>query len=235
MKRILLALVAAVALAACATPKYVTSDVTRFHTLPNAPSGQTFVIATTNPEQGQSLAFRKYADDITAKLTGLGLRAAAGGNASADYVVTMNYDVRGPTPDVESRNWGGGFGMGFAGRGGWGGGWGGWGGGPWGYGAWGDPGWQNRTDTRQLFVRSVEIDIYRGASYDTPKKDRVFEGRALSLGQNGQLETVLPYILDALFKDFPGRSGETLRVSIEVPPNVDAAASTKAPSARSSY
>ena len=223
MKKFVVALVAAVALAACVSPKYVTSDVTRFHTLPNAPSGQTFVIATTNPEQGQSLAFRKHADDVTAKLTGLGLRPASGGNASADYVVTLNYDVRGPTPDIESRGWGGGFGFGY-----------GFHHGPWGFGGWGEPGWEHRTDTRQLFLRRVEIDIYRGSTYDTPKKDRVFEGRASSLGQTGQLEAVMPYILDALFKDFPGRSGESRRVSIEVPMNVEGE-SGSTPSARSSY
>ena len=224
MRRIFVALVAAMALAACTTPKYVTSDVIRFHTLPNAPSGQTFVIATSDAEQGQSLAFRKYADDVTAKLTGLGLRPASGGNASADFVVTLNYDVRGPTPDVQSRSWGGGFGFGYGY---------GYGHGPWGFGGWGEPGWESRTDTRQLFMRRVEIDIYRGNTYDSPKKDRVFEGRAMSLGQNGQLESVMPYILDALFRDFPGRYGETMRVSIEVPLGVDSRSSAR--SARSSY
>ena len=84
-------------------------------------------------------------------------------------------------------------------------------------GYWG-PG--RRTYTRQLYIRRVEIDIYRGSTYDTPKRDRVFEGRALSAGQNGQLEPVMPYILDALFKDFPGRSGEPMHVAIEVPPGI---------------
>lgn len=208
MKRILVAAFAALALAACASPHYVVSDVTRFHTLPSAPSGQSFVIATLDADQGQSLAYRKYADEVSAKLGALGLRPANGPNAAADYVVTIKYGVRGPTPSIESEDWGPdwGWGAGFGYRHG-----------PWGYGAWG---YEHRTDTRQLFTRRVEIDIYKGTTYDTPHKERVFEGRALSLGQNGQLESVMPYIIDALFKDFPGRSGETQRVSIEVPPDV---------------
>lgn len=221
-KKFVAAAITAFALAACVSPKYVVSDVSRFHTLPATPSGQTFVIATLNTEQSESLAYRKYADTVSAKLQSLGLRAAATG-APADYVVTLQYDVRGPTPDIESRgsNWN--FGLGFGHRHG-----------PWGWGGAYDSDFDHYTDTRQLFVRRVELDIYRGATYDTPKKERVFEGRALSTGQNGQLEPVIPYILDALFKEFPGRSGETVTVSVQVPQEI-ADGTARAPSSRSAY
>jgi len=63
----------------------------------------------------------------------------------------------------------------------------------------------------------------------------VFEGRALSEGLNGQLVPVMPYILDALFKDFPGSSGSTKTVRVEVPADVDAAVVSTTPSPRSSY
>jgi len=224
IKRLIVAGLAIVALAACASPKYVVSDVTRFHTLPSAPSGQTFVIATVNPDQGQSLAYHQYADLLTSKLVGMGLKPFGGPTEGADYVVTLEYSVRGPTPDIQSHesNWS--FGAGFGGR--HMGGWGSWGGGP----------YDNYTDTKQLFMRQVEIDIYRGNTFGLPKRERVFEGRALSAGQNGQIEPVMPYILDALFKDFPGRSGETQRVSIQVPDKVaDTAYTSSSPSSRSSY
>jgi hypothetical protein len=76
--------------------------------------------------------------------------------------------------------------------------------------------------------------MYKGATYST-KPERVFEGRALSEGLNGQLSPVMPYILEAVFKDFPGSSGSTKTVKVEVPANVDAASVTSSPSARSSY
>ena len=116
-KKFVAAALTAFALAACVSPKYVVSDVSRFHTLPAAPNGQTFVIATVNADQSESLAYRKYADTVSAKLQSLGLRAAAAGGP-ADFVVTLRYDVRGPTPDVESRggNFGVGFGVGFGHR-----------------------------------------------------------------------------------------------------------------------
>jgi hypothetical protein len=208
IKRLLVAALAVVALAACESPRYVVSDISRFHTLPPSASGATFVIATVNADQGQSLAFHQYADQVTAKLVGMGLKPFDGPTAAADYVVTLRYDVRGPTPDIQSRttNWS--VGAGFYGRHSafW--------------GAWDDPGWESYTDTRQMYLRRVELDMYRGSTYNTPNAQRVFEGRAISEGQNGQIEPVMPYILDALFKNFPGRSGETQRVSIEVPKSV---------------
>ena len=115
LKRFVIAALAVVALAACESPKYVVSDVTRFHNLPAAPAGQSFVIATTDPEQGQSFAYHQYADDVTGKLVAMGLKPFGGPLEGADYVVTLKYSVRGPTPDVESRydgNWGVGFGYG---------------------------------------------------------------------------------------------------------------------------
>jgi hypothetical protein len=77
--------------------------------------------------------------------------------------------------------------------------------------------------------------MYKGASWGSPNPERVFEGRALSEGLNGQVEPVLPYIIDALFRDFPGASGATRTVRVEVPPNTDVAPQgTRRPSMRSS-
>src|ERR1700744_5943210 len=78
MKRILVTALAVFALAACASPKYVVSDVTRFHSLPPAAGGGTFVIATIDPDPGQSLAFHQYADQVTGKLISMGLKPFAG-------------------------------------------------------------------------------------------------------------------------------------------------------------
>jgi len=222
LRSIVVATLTALALSACVSPRYVTSDVTRFHTLPASPSGQTFAITALDKEQEQSLEYKQYADMLNAKLTSLGLKQASGGPSKADFAVTLKYNVEGPTPDVRSRTSGASIGYGF--------------GGPhWRWGGSYDPFYENYSNTQQVYVRRVELNIYKGASYGTPTAERVFEGRALSEGLNGQIVPVMPYILDALFKDFPGASGSTKTVRVEVPQGVDAAGTASSPSARSSY
>ncbi len=227
-RSVIIAAVAVLGLAACVSPKYVTSDVTRFHTLPAAPSGQTFAITALNRDQEQSLEYRQYADLVNAKLTALGLKQFTGGSGKADYVVTLDYDVNGPTPDVRSRTGnvsvGFGFGSGYYGRHN-----------AWAFGGAYDPWYDNYTTTEQIYTRRVELTMYKGATYATDKPERVFEGRALSEGLNGQLLPVMPYILDAIFRDFPGASGSTRTVRVEVPRDIEAGQTTTAPSPRSSY
>lgn len=230
LRTLFAALIAVVALAGCSTSKYVVSDITRFHAIGEAPQGKTFAIVALDEDQESSFAFRQFGDLINQRLSDLGMRQYTGGNGptAADYVVTLRYAVSGPSADVRTR-WSGFGRMSF-----------GYGYGPWGrgpFGAWGyDPFWDDRydIDTRQLFTRRVEVNLYRGATYQSDKKDRVFEGRAVSSGQNPQIEPVMPYILDAIFQDFPGRSGETRTVSVQVPADVERAAVDR-PSMRSAY
>lgn len=229
IKRILTATAVLLALSACVSPKYVVSDVTRFHTVSNAFSGQTFAIVASNPEQEQSIAFRQFGDQLNNRLSELGLRQYSGntGPSGADYVVTLDYDVLGPTPDVRSRggsNFSLGFGYSNYSRHG-------------GYGFGYDPfDNHNYTDTRQMFTRRIEVNIYQGKTYTSGPKQRVFEGRAISTGLNGSIEPVMPYMLDAVFQDFPGRSGGTRTVSVKVPADAERGRSMGTrPSSRSSY
>jgi hypothetical protein len=75
--------------------------------------------------------------------------------------------------------------------------------------------------------------MFEGRSYNAERKQRVFEGRAVSSGVNPQIEPVMPFILDAIFQEFPGRSGETKVVSVQVPAEVERAAPR--PASRSAY
>jgi hypothetical protein len=227
IKRIVAAAAVLLALSACASPKYVVSDVTRFHTVDAQFSGQTFAIVAVNPEQEQSIAFRQYGDLINARLSNLGLKQYSGtaGPTAADYVVTMDYGVSGPTPDVRSRgsNFSMGFGYSNYNR-------------PWGYGAAYDPFHDNYTDTRQMFTRRLEVALYKGGTYVSGPKQRVFEARAISTGLNGAIEPVMPYMLDAVFQDFPGLSGKTKTVSVQVLADVEkSVSSSPRPSSRSSF
>lgn len=232
IKRLVAALVVLVAVAACASPKYVVSDVTRFHTLGGASgesfAGKTFAIVALNPDQEESIAFRQFGDQLNARLSNLGMRQFQGSAPSgADYVVTLDYGVLGPTPDVRTRGSSLSFGFGYNNyrR-------------PWGYGfGWQDPFWDDYpyTETRQLFTRRVELMMYRGSTYANGPKQRVFEGRAVSMGQSGQIEPVMPFMLDAVLKDFPGPSGRTGTVTVQVPQNVDQPDRAPRPSARSAF
>jgi len=229
-KRLMAAAAVLMALSACASPKYVTSDVTRFHMMSGPASGQTFAIVAVSPEQEQSIAFKQYGDLINARLSTLGLKQFSGNAPTgADYVVTLDYDVLGPTPDVRTQGSGGNFSFGF--------GYSHWSR-PFGYGIGYDPFFDNfnYTETRQLFTRRIQLNMYRGSTYVSGPKSRVFEGRAVSLGLNSQIEVVMPYMLDAVFQDFPGQSGRTRTVSVEVPADVEKNdPQVTRPSARSSY
>ncbi|MGE3475700.1 MAG: DUF4136 domain-containing protein [Rhodospirillaceae bacterium] len=224
LRTVFAAAAAVLMLAGCAGPKFVTSDVTRYNAMSESPQGKTFAIVALDDDQQSSFAFKQFGDLMNQRLSALGMRQYTGGAgpASADYVVTLRYAVYGPSADVRS-TWSGfgaqaGFGYGY--------GWGRpyWARGPFGYMGY-DPFWDDRYDitTRQVFTRRVEVNVFRGATYNSDRKDRVFEGRAVSSGLNGQIEPVMPYILDAIFQEFPGRSGETKTVSVQVPENVEKA------------
>lgn len=233
MFRNLFAVAAFILVAGCASQKYVTSDVTRYHALTESTQGKTFAIVALDDDQESSFAFKQFGDQINQRLSALGLRqyTGGGGPTGADYVVTLRYAVYGPSADVRTR-WSGfgprgafGFGLGYGPA------WG-WSRGPFGYMGY-DPFWDDRYDveTRQLFTRRVEVNMFRGASFSSERKERVFEGRAVSSGLNAQIEPVMPYILDAILQEFPGRSGETKTVTVEVPQDIERLSPRPAPSA----
>ena len=201
-KQVTAALVMTFALAACVSPKYVVSDVTRHHSLPRAPSGETFVVVASDDEQDESLAFDAYAVVIEQQLSKLGLRIFGGEQSSPDMMVTLKWSIEGPSPDVKSTSTGFGYGVGNRYS-------------SFGYG-YGFPS-ESRTKTRQMFVRRVELAIYDGDTYNAENPTRLFEGTAVSAGTNGQIDPVMPYILQAIFEQFPGASGATRTVRIEVP------------------
>ncbi len=228
-KRIVVAMTVLLGLSACASTKYVVSDVTRFHALASMPSGQAFAIVAVGSEQEQSIAFRQFGDLINARLSALGMKQFSGtaGPGGADYVVTLEYDAQGPTPDVRSRSSSVSFGFGYGNLNR-----------PFGYGFGYSPFFDdfNYTETRQMFTRRVSLNMYKGATYASGPKERVFEGRATSTGLNSQVETVMPYMLDAIFKEFPGQTGRTRTVAVEVPADVESSEEhVPRPSSRSIY
>jgi len=65
----------------------------------------------------------------------------------------------------------------------------------------------SRTNTDTVFKRYLNIDIIDIAKSGNGKVQKVYEGKAISSGTNGQLAPVMPAIVRSVFEDFPGKSG----------------------------
>ena len=80
----------------------------------------------------------------------------------------------------------------------------------WGYGYY-DP-WFGGNDVRSYTVYTSGIDMKID---DTASGQRLFEGKAQALSTSNRLQHLVPNLVEAMFTDFPGQSGETLRISIK--------------------
>ncbi len=210
-------LTALAALAGCA-PTFE-ARVARFQQLP-PPSGQSFVIEPRDKENVGGLEFATYANLVRQKLLSSGYSEAPNADAAA-LTVMLDYDVGAPREKVQSRpGWGGGFGgfgPGFGwnpywGRvggwgGGWGGGFGGWGGG---FGGFGGGFGGNDVYSVTQYNSTVALKITR-----TADKSSVFEGRAETVSSSNNLTQLVPNLVTAIFTNFPGNSGETVRVKFD--------------------
>jgi hypothetical protein len=195
--RLIVVLVAALALAGCATK--FRSDVSSWHRLP-PPSGETFVVDAKDPRKQGSLEFAQYAGLVAAELQRVGYRPAARG-AQPDLIVRLDYDVGGAREKV--RSYGTGFYGGYYGyhRPWWG---------PWGYGGYGYDYPEVRSYT--VYSRRLELEI---ADARNPGQN-LYETRLISDGRSNRLEEVMPLMVRALFQEFPGPSGVTRQVSIDL-------------------
>jgi hypothetical protein len=212
-----------VSLAGCATP--FKADVKRFQTQLPAPAGTTFAVVADDPKDAGGLEFSQYASLVGRQMEKLGYRPA--NVDAADLIVRFDYGVDGGRDRVRSTGfndpywggWGGwgGFGPGWGpgfGRGGWGRG-GFYGRGGWGYG-WYDPffygggGWgAGGVDVVTVYTSGIDLKIDRRTD-----GQRLFEGKAEAASQSNRLSYVVPNLVEAMFTDFPGHNGETVRISI---------------------
>ena len=60
------------------------------------------------------------------------------------------------------------------------------------------------------YMRNLQMNIV-----DESEGERIFEGRVQSNGTGNQLPEVMPYLITAMFENFPGESGVTKVVTIE--------------------
>ena len=194
-----------VGLAACASP--FRADVSRFQTQLPAPQGQSFYVVADDPALAGGLEFAQYADLVEAQMRQLGYTEAASPE-SANLLVRFDYGVDKGRERVRSTGfrdpfyspWYGGYRGGYYGprygRG-------------WGYGFY-DP-WFGGQDVTSytVYTSGIEMKIDRTAG-----GERLFEGKAEALSTSNRLQYLVPNLVEAMFTDFPGNSGETVRISV---------------------
>jgi len=211
LQRKLLALAAPIALlglSACAAG--LPTEVSRFQAMP-APQGQTFVVVPADGAKG-GLEFSQYAGLVGRHLAALGYSEAQSPD-QASFVVELDYGVdRGrrrivSRPDPFGPGWGYGYRRpfhysryGYFGRYR----------SPFYYG-WDDPwygGGYGRIDSYTVYESELEMNI---SGRDGKS---LFEGRAEARSSDDDLTELVPNLIEAMFTDFPGRSGETVRITV---------------------
>lgn len=204
--RTVVLLLSVLALGACA--QTVSTNVSQFHQI-ERPGGETFQIVPMNDAKPESLEFETYAGFVRQRLLEYGYEPTA---TNPDIRVELGYSVSAPRTAIDDR--GGNFGA-FAGFGNFYYPYGGFGpfypyyGGAFGY-PYGFAG-GGGIDSYDVYNRHLAVDMI-----DTDTGEVVYEGRLVSRGRSPNLPEVMPYLVEAMFTDFPGENGETQRVDVEV-------------------
>jgi hypothetical protein len=193
-------------LAACASS--FKADVSRFEAQLPAPDGETFAVVADDPALAGGLEFALYADYVEAELEELGYTQAT--PETATLLVRFDYGVDTGRERVRST---GGFRDPF---------WDPWYRDPfyrsryyrrhglWSYG-FNDP-WLGGPDVHSytVFTSGIDLKIDRAST-----GERLFEGKAQAVSTSNRLQYLVPNLVEAMFTDFPGNSGEAVRITIK--------------------
>jgi len=200
-------------LSACASG--FNADVSRFASQLPAPAGQSFAVVADDPALAGGLEFSQYANYVAANLEKLGYARAASPDA-ATLLVRFDYGIdqgREKVVDTGFRRdpfyspW-------FSYQ-------------PviyrtptgprvayvpyrsWGYGFY-DPFFDNSVSSYTVYTSGIDLKIDNRAS-----GERLFEGKAEAISTSNRLQYLVPNLVEAMFTDFPGNSGETVRISVK--------------------
>lgn len=218
----------ALGVSGCATG--LPAKVTRYSAMP-IPQGQSFYVVPANGAR-PDLAFNRYAAQIAQQLEAKGYRPAGAPNV-ADMLVKVSYGVdqgtREYTVDPMARSmyydpfyrgmydpyFGGFYGRPYYSRYGY-------------YGArspfywgWNDPYWYYspyagygsafREPIRDYVVYRSELDLDIVRRTDNAP---LFNGKAMARSQTDELGVLVPNLVEAMFTNFPGRNGETVKITV---------------------
>jgi hypothetical protein len=206
-------------LTACASQ--FRSEVATFHKM-QPPAGETFRIVPADPAKQGSLEFESYANLVRGEMARLGYKPVNAANA-ADLDVKIDYSISEPVEKVATRPAAFSSSLAF----GYGPYWGPYYGGPhhghgyfrsyydpfWGPGFGSFWGGEQEVYSYSVYTRKLNMNIARGSK----DGETLFEGKVLSAGRDNRLPEVMPYMVQSLFREFPGQSGITRKVTIEIP------------------
>ena len=189
------------------------AKVKRFQAELPAPAGQTYAVVADDPALSGGLEFAEYARLVDQHMTGLGY--ARTDPDKAQLIVRFDYGIDKGRERISSNGFAGdpfwnpwygyrrfGYGGGYWGRPGY------WGPhGNWGWG-WYDP-WMSNYDSYTVYTSDITLKIDRK---DDGK--RLFEGRAEAASTSSRLQYLVPNLVEAMFTEFPGHNGETVRITV---------------------
>ena len=193
-------------LAACT--QGLTANVSRFQSQLPPPAGQTFAVVADDPQMAGGIEFGQYAALVEAQMRAQGYTPVANPE-QAELLVRFDYGVDQGRDRVRSTGfspspyWSPWYGYGRMGY------WGPYRGGPWSYG-WYDP-WfgGNDIDVTTVYTSGVDMKIDRRVD-----GVRLFEGKAEAVSRSNKLQYLVPNLVEAMFTNFPGNSGETVRITV---------------------
>ncbi len=176
--------------------KTIVSDVTRFHNLPR-PDAATIEVVSLDPAQQKSLEFGRYAELIGRYLGKAGYSPPDG--RPSRFIARVGYGVRLTEGygDYGSRS-SVGIGVGGGGR-------------HTSVGV-GMSFPLGQSEPRQDYIHILTMDIMRRAD-----GTKLYEGQVTSRSRDS-LTVIMPYLVDALFRDFPGESGTSNKVKAKISP-----------------
>lgn len=195
--------IAVMALAGCAST--LSARVTTYQHWPVGAQGEYYRIVPQPRQQG-NLQFDAFSDMLRAAIGPTGLREVPAG-ATARFEVRLDYGS--VTEQAWVRRYDDPFlNDGFMGPafGGYYGGWGRWGG--------------------SIFFSpasvAVPVTVYRNTLtvtiFDTNNPEReVYRATAVNRSEDEALDSVMPYLMRAIFDDFPGNNGQVREVEYELP------------------
>lgn len=164
------------------------------------PAGETIRVEPIGDVDGRSLEFRQYAQLIADELRKVGYEPVGPGE-DAQLVAEVDYNVEMGPVDVRydrSRAY-----VHYYFH----------------YGRYYDPvyfgisrRWDPDVTTAQSYIRTLSLNIAR----NNEQREHIFESRVESVGYDRQLPEVMPYLVTAMFTNFPGENGVTKVVSIEM-------------------